>query len=226
MERFTLLIALSAGVLLAGASAVAAPFDITTADGNGADTYVSPSDAPTAHGDVNNMIAWEYVDPHFHKIYMRFDLSAIAQPLSSAKLTCTTIDGQFAAGTTVWGLNDGDAGELWDESIIWVDAPANDTASGAGFLSNATYLGEFGNITNASGGTGDFSADALKDFLNADTDGVATFMCGSPNGFTYLATKENGVMAGPTLTVEEIPEPTTLSLIGLGVLGLLRRRRA
>ena len=237
MKRFTLLIALSAGVLLTGALGVAAPFDITTADGNGADTYVNNGEPDVNHSADNHMIVWDYnptADLRY-KGYVRFDLSAIAQPLSSATLTCTTMDGQFPPDTTIWGLNDGDAGELWVEAdLTWNNAPANDTSTPAGFLSNATYLGVFGNITNAAGGTGDFSADALKDFLNADNDGVATFMFGSPgetldpptNGFAYWATKENTVHAPPTLTVEEIPEPATLSLIGLGVLGLLRRRRA
>ena len=237
MKLLTLLTALSAVVLLTGTVAVAVPFDITTGDGNGADTYVQNGVPTGNYGADDHMIVWDYnptADLRY-KGYVRFDLSAIAQPLSSATLTCTTMDGQFPPDTTIWGLDDADAGELWDElGINWNNAPANDTSTPAGFLGNATYLGVFGNITNVAGGTGDFSGASLVNFLNADTDGVATLMFGSPgetldpptNGFAYWATKENTVHAPPTLTVEEIPEPATLSLIGLGVLGLLRRRRA
>ena len=239
MKLLTLLTALSAVVLLTGTVAVAVPFDITTADGNGADTYVNDQQPDVNHSADDHMIAWDWLNPGpgvflWYKMYTRFDLSAIAQPLSSAKLTCTTLDGQFPPGTSIWALDDGDAGEAWVEAdITWNNAPANDTA-GNGFLSNATYVGDFENINPVAGGTGDFSGAALLNFLNADTDGLATFMILSPgetldppnNGFTYLASKENAVLAPPTLTVEEIPEPATLSLIGLGVLGLLRRRRA
>ena len=185
MKLLTLLTALSAVVLLTGTVAVAVPFDITTADGNGADTYVNDQQPDVNHSADDHMIAWDWLNPGpgvflWYKMYTRFDLSAIAQPLSSAKLTCTTLDGQFPPGTSIWALDDGDAGEAWVEAdITWNNAPANDTA-GNGFLSNATYVGDFENINPVAGGTGDFSGAALKDFVNADTDGLATFMILSP----------------------------------------------
>ena len=178
MKLLTLLTALSAVVLLTGTVAVAVPFDITTGDGNGADTYVQNGVPTGNYGADDHMIVWDYnptADLRY-KGYVRFDLSAIAQPLSSAKLTCTTLDGQFPPGTSIWALDDGDAGEAWVEAdITWNNAPANDTA-GNGFLSNATYVGDFENINPVAGGTGDFSGAALLNFLNADTDGLATFM--------------------------------------------------
>ena len=185
------------------------PFDITTADGNGADADVPVSGAQD--GSYDNVVVWS--GGGGIKGYMRFDVSSITKDLDLARLTVTTIDGQFAPGTTAWGLDDGDPGESWDEStIVWNTAPANDTNSTVAFLANATYLGVFVNINNVAGGTGDVSGAALKNFLNADTDGQVTLMFASPNGFTYLASKEHATLAPPTLTVRESPQrqPTLL----------------
>lgn len=183
-------------------------FSITTADGSGADTYVQESAPGTNHGAEDNVIAW--TNAGSYKVYVRFDLSAVTGSSAGARLICTTIDGQFKPATTVWGLDDGDAGESWGESTItWNNAPANDTSDATNFLGNATFLGVFGSIENVAGGTGDFSGDALRDFLNADTDGRATFMFASPNGFTYLAPKERAdvTQAPPTLVVTASPPP-------------------
>ena len=193
---------------------ITGPFEISTGDGlNGADTYVSNYDNTGTGGSISpdtnfgandHMIAWDFTEDARYKIYVRFDLSSVTRPLASATLTATTIDGQFAAGTTVWGLNDGDAGEFWDEmTISWNNAPANDMASGTGFLPNATYLGSFANISNVAGGTGDLSSVALTNFLDADTNNAVTLMFASASGFTYLAAKENATFLPPTLTLEQ-----------------------
>ena len=204
MKRLSLPALIAVVELLGATWVVAAPFDITTADGNGADTWIQQISPNASLGAQDNMIAW--TNAGSYKIYVRFDLSAITGSLACARLTCTTIDGQFKPGTTVWGLNDGDAGESWGElTTTWDNAPANDTGDATNFLGSATYLGVFGNINNVAGGTGDFSSDGLKDFLNADTDGQVTFMFASPNGFTYLAPKEHATLAPPTLFVRVGP---------------------
>ena len=212
MKRFTLLTALSAALLLPATLGMAFELVITTADGVGADANVTTEASGAAVGpdgnlgDADNLVIWDFtaeVEELRYKAYARFDLSPIVDTIALAKLTFTTIDGQFAAGTTIWSLNDGDAGELWEEmEITWNNAPANDLVSATEFLANATFLGEFENISNVAGGTGDFSGAALTDFLNADTDGVATLMFASPNGFTYIAPKEHLTLDPPTLTVE------------------------
>ena len=193
----------AASVLLSSQLAMAVPFDVTTGDiaspvAHGADTFVNNSEADINHGAETLMIAWDWWNPGpeewlWYKTYVRFAYDfnpempdGSTEPLTSATLTCTTLDGQFPPGTTIWGLDDGDPGENWDElGITWNNAPANDTA-GNGLLSNATYLGEFNSPElqypdpAAAGGTGDFSGDALKDFLNADTNSLATLMILSP----------------------------------------------
>ena len=202
-----------AGALLLSVGTAAAAFQLTP----DADSYVNNQQGDVNHSADDHVIAWDWFNPGpgqwlEYKAYMRFDLSTLTLPLDTARLILTTIDGQFPPGTSLWGLNDGDPGEAWVEAdITWNNAPANDTAGDHpnGLLSNATYLGDFTNIEQGvAGGTGDFSGVTLKDFVNADTDGLATFIVLSPgetleppnNGFVYIATKEHAELDAPILT--------------------------
>ena len=217
------LMAMVAGAILLSVGTAGA-IDITTADGNGADTYVQNRWLDDNHSVEHDMIGWDwwYEDEGrmlWYKMYFRFDVSSLTLPLTTNfKLTCATGDGQFPRGTSVWGLNDGDPGESWvEEELTWNNAPANDTTSYA-LLSNATSLGDFNTPRlqypdpDAMGGTGDLCGDALNDFVNADTDGLVTFIILSPgetgegdtyhNGFVFLVTKENTKYAHPTLTTD------------------------
>ena len=133
----------------------------------------------------------------------------------SATLTVIT-EGQWKAGVTVWGLNDGDVGESWAENATaGPESPANDLTDGTNFLSNATYLGTFGTIAEVAGNSTTFSGDALKDFLNADTDGLATLMFASPNGYSDWAAREHATYAPPTLTLKPTrgKDPVALLLV-------------
>jgi hypothetical protein len=63
----------------------------------------------------------------------------------------------------------------------------------------------------------------LADFLSADTNKMVTFIFIGTNNEGEIASKEHGTFMAPTLTL--IPEPTTLVLLGLGSVVLLRRRK-
>ena len=212
MKRFSILCLIAVTTLLYGTLAVAIPFDITTGDGNGADAYVSYQNGDTGArgGATADLIAWNNPSNWLYKVYLRFDVASLRKPIISAKLTITTVDGQFRTSPpcAVWGLNDGDPGESWSGSTIdWINAPANDTSSGTNLLANATFLGVFENVSAVPGGTGDFSGDALKNFLEADADGKATFIITSPGGYSDFASYEHATLAPPTLTIEETPGP-------------------
>lgn len=157
----------------------------------------------------------------------------------------------------VFGLNDDAAGNDWVEGdgstnlptggttppdqIVWNNAPANDTANNGLDLSQVTFLGQFGvpalnpdleadpiyvsfnNLLSAS-------PDAFLDFLNADSDGLVTFILtrdgggGGPNlGF---ASMEHATALAPQLNLFGVPEPSSALLGLLGLAALARRRRA
>ena len=185
MKWFGFMTVVAAALLLSVGTAAA--LDLTSV----ADTYVQDSVPDGNFSTETSMVIWDWFNPGpadwlWYKGYIQFDVSSVTLPVDTATLTCTTSDGQFPPGTSLWGLNDGDPGEAWVEAdLTWNNAPANDTA-GNGLLSNATYLGDFNTPElqypdpGAIGGKGDVSNAALKDFVNADTDGLATFMILSP----------------------------------------------
>ncbi|MEM6561039.1 MAG: DNRLRE domain-containing protein [Planctomycetota bacterium] len=172
--------------------------------------------------------------------YVRFDVSSLSAGVTAATLT---IEGSFDNGDvngaplTIWGLNDGNAGENWDESAItWSNAPANvNTASGPGVnAAEATLLGSYadGSDVPSGGGPATFTFDdvALTNFLNADTDGFVTLIFtgtsqgGSPISFRFDSKEATGG-SGLTLDATVIPEPASAGLIGAGMLLLTARRR-
>jgi hypothetical protein len=142
----------------------------------------------------------------------------------------------------VFGLNDG-AGDFWVEGnggtdnnpldeIVWSNAPGNDTASGIGLLgAQVTALGQFGVTTSdIAGMTVQFaSTPAFVNFINADSNGSASIILrrdsGGSNNLAFR-TKEFGIASAPLLTLNAIPEPSSFSLVVLGLGFLLYRRRA
>ncbi|MEM9754175.1 MAG: DNRLRE domain-containing protein [Planctomycetota bacterium] len=172
--------------------------------------------------------------------YVRFDVSSLSAGVTAATLT---IEGSFDNGDvngaplTIWGLNDGNAGENWGESTItWLNAPANlNSNSGTGIdASEATLLGSYadGSDVPSGGGAATFTFDdvALVNFLNADTDGLATLIFvaasqgPSPISFRFDSKEATGG-SGLTLDATVIPEPASAGLIGAGMLLLAARRR-
>ena len=182
------------------------------------------------------------------KAYMRFNLSGLAfdrtTSLADATLRLNFVD-SGAGGTgndtswlfEVYGLADGDPGEGWLESeITWNNAPANDTDSGHELLANALSLGTF-SLTGKGIGEFGFSSEELIDFIAESTvDDLLTFIIvrdtagtGTETYSHAIGSWEQDAVLGPQLFLvsseQVIPEPTTLALVALGLLGCARRRR-
>ena len=233
--------------LLAAPSAFA--LTITTADGVGADTYVrwatNPTDPEpdTNYGSVTSIrVASPFFPPNAfagtRKTYLRFDLSALGSGgVADAELQLTFLGGDADdTEINVWGLDDGDVGESWDESTItWNNAPGNFQSHWIPDLNRTTQLGSFvraGDAQNLDVLT--FSSASLVDFLNADTDGQVTILLtgnsSSATDFSSLASKESAAVGTgnaipPTLEIT-VPEPAAALLLLVGLLGAARFRTA
>lgn len=173
------------------------------------------------------------------KVYIRFDLSTVSGPITSATLALNvTVPRDGTA--YLYGLNDLHAGEAWVEGngetgvpvpsttppdpIVWHNSPAVSNNTTAFDTNHSVLLGSFSTST----ATVSFSSAALADFVNADTDDLVTLMlAGGHTSTVRFASKEHGAAAGPTLELDVpldvVPEPTALGLIG--IVSLLARRR-
>jgi hypothetical protein len=184
--------------------------------------------------------------------YVRYDITGVDPALySSATLsgtfTASSYNGPTGGGSwNVYGLNDdvvaagGIQGNDWIESDInYSNAAGVDNAAAEGtfaFTSDATPLGtlSFDGVDVQplpfSSNTTDLNLTA---FLNADTDGLVTFMFMdvAQNGHEYRINSKEGSVSdghGP-MTLNFVPEPATsclLSLAAIGMLGFSTRRRS
>jgi hypothetical protein len=175
-------------------------------------------------------------DQFHRKGYVRFDTSAIDFTATDASLDLTVSDETLLSAEIatihVYGITNQSLDSVaLDSNITWANAPANDTASGyKADLSKAMLLGSFTYQGNEPVGTvKTFSSSAFIDFLNADTNGLVTFVLGrtdpgaGKDRNVIFAGDTHATYAAPTLTV--IPEPATLGMVGMAGLLLLIRRR-
>jgi hypothetical protein len=156
-----------------------------------------------------------------NKSWLQFDISGIAGTIQSATLTIYAITD--AKSYYVSGLKDG-VDETWSaDTIDWFSAPGNDITSGSALDPALTVPLYFVNPTVANGA---YSGDVTA-FVATDTDGLVTFIL-TAGGTTYLYNVIEGSYYNPdyvpVLTLEVIPEPASLVLMGLSGLILLRRR--
>lgn len=262
----TALAVIAAGVLAATA-AQGAVITLSTADGQGADSEIRQFDKDNDPGqdpetDVNfgnaeSMNARSSTTRGFNASFVRFDVSGYVSGQFSGPVTfgVTKYRDDETSILTVSGL---------DESVdAWIEGNGGTDNSPAGELDydnapgilqdsdpldgsdiDAALLTDLGTI-DPTGDEGDVltlsNADLLA-FLNADTDGLVTFVIHGPNtsekGVDALATKETTALrsgatiplgsGAPTLTFDgvPVPEPTSLALLAIGGLVGLRRRRS
>jgi hypothetical protein len=220
---------------------VAVTIPITTAEGNGADSYIV-SDSPNVNVNygLSDVISIKHDSGSGfinRKGYLRFDLTEINDIIVdvSLELTFVSAGGSGIANPStyyVYGLINGHTGKNWDElTITWNNAPANNQGSGNGFLAaEVTFLGSF-DLAVLSAEVGDkvtFTSNELINFLQKDTNNLVTLMLTrEQRNFSneHFASKENATLAAPTIFVT-VPEPATILILGLGGLASLLRRKA
>jgi hypothetical protein len=165
-----------------------ATLSLTTATGKGKDAYVYNVEDQKHRSDILLLVKNQGTSPHGklydRKAYVGIDLSSFAgRQVIEASLTFTmdktnmgfaseVPDSTFA----VYGLTD-ESLDSWDESTLtWDTAPANRFGGAALDLSKVKKIGTFDVAQGVYSGTRSISDPALVDFLNSDTNQMATFI--------------------------------------------------
>ena len=195
---------------------------ISTALGRGKDAYVRRKYSMEHHSDILLLVKYAAAtSPDYdRKAYIGIDLAALAgMKAVEARLSLTFAptgmgfssaapDATFA----IYGLTDEKLDD-WDEQAIrWNNAPAANLSDGKSLdPSKVVPIGTFTIVQGELTGTRSVEGKALTDFVNADTNGLATFIVvretrgrGGPDLVHGFANKKHPDLPPPTLrlTVE------------------------
>ncbi len=234
---------------LLAATAQASLFDITTKDASGGDASLHENIPDSGNDDSTVTVRSRLIsgsERHSASVF-RFGVAVLDGAATSAalKFDVTASDTESFA-IDVFGLVDGTSKGAYTDAD-WPEAFGVTYNNMPGF-SGSNYLnidrnhvpGEtvlLGTINYVGGTAGEISmasTTALVDFINADSNGVATFFLEAQvanvnqDFFVVLRSNKNSISGAefyPTLTVETIPEPATLGLMGFVSAGLLCIRR-
>jgi hypothetical protein len=195
---------------------------ISTAAGRGRDAYVHQ--VPTAsvnRSDVLLLVKNTAESPNFHrKAYASLDLAAArGTTVVQARLVlaCAPTGMGYSsrvpdATFAVYGLID-ESGEAWEEAgFQWSNAPANGPGGAEVDPKKTVKLGTFVLPQGVQTGTVGIDGPALVDFLNRDTNSLATFIIvretmgtGQADLVHGFASRRHPSLPGPTLQLTVVP---------------------
>jgi ferric-dicitrate binding protein FerR (iron transport regulator) len=195
---------------------------ISTATGRGRDTYVQP---PAPPKDVPKAVllvksTTPDVNAYNRKAYIGLDLT----PVSGLQI----VEAQFSlalaptgmgfasevpdATFAVYGLIDESLDEWIDRTILWDNAPANRPGGAALDPAKVVLLGRFEVAQGILSGTREISGPPLVDFLNHDTNGLASLILvretrgsGREDLVHGFAGKYHPHLLPPTLKLRAVP---------------------
>lgn len=167
-------------------------------------------------------------------VMIRFDSTLFGALATSAEFQITvgpssswTIPAAGSNQFKLWGVNDGD---LQDEAVVQAsydpDASVDNIFNAGNPPVKSAQLTDLGNFTANLGDTVTINNAALLAFVQADTNDIVTLVITrnlNNSGNSVFA--DSTSITPPSLTVEAVPEPGSLALLGLGGLAMLRRRR-
>lgn len=163
---------------------------ISTAFGKGKDSYIQSSSKPSRDfgSDPFFRVKYSEMQPELNrKGYVAFDLSSFkGRHFDEAELVLTIEPSDLGFASMVpdstfdvYGLTD-EGEDNWEENgLTWQHAPAHNPDQKERHLPVAEktrLLGRFEIAQGVNRGSRVLRGDALRDFLNADTNGIATFI--------------------------------------------------
>jgi hypothetical protein len=212
-------------VLLSAASSVQALTTVTTAVGNGADTFVGndSKSSPTAtHGTATELESrYAGTDLRFRAAYLRFDISDVGGDMTGAKLV---LDASYLKSSTgrvldVYGLKD-ETLDLWNEGTTnYNNAPGMipDPPTALGYYAidgNLVWLGTIKTppkpnpvVYPVTFESNDVNLPLTNFLTNLDTNKLVTFVLINASGTAAVncedrfASKEHATFLKPTLTL-------------------------
>ena len=166
---------------------------------------------------------------------IRFDISSFSGTLSRAQLGLFDEIGDASELFDIYGLNE--SADTWTESLTHsqaVTAGLADEAIVGGFVTSNAFGGApLTSFTDpADDGTAhdafDVTSGSIFDFLNADTDGLVSFVIVESDvdapGTGFSSRESTVAVQRPLLTLTAVPEPSSIMLL-TGLCGLVAARR-
>jgi hypothetical protein len=244
--------AIMATVLLGGVASASLVTVTTATNGTGGDAMIqndTQSGPTVTSGTGGSMESRDYytvstagvVTSRMKMDFMKFDLSGITDPavsgttLSMATRTSASKTGNYSL--SVYALVDNTLDGWTESTLCYNNAPGMLASALGSFSIDSTKLTLVGNYTfsNPNSSSGPYVSNTtslpLDSFINAELatgNKMLTLLIVEPVQQTtqdvYFYTKENtSSMIAPTLTMNTVPEPMTLAVLGLG--GLFIRRK-
>ncbi|MFW6146039.1 MAG: PEP-CTERM sorting domain-containing protein [Planctomycetota bacterium] len=232
-----LIACLTAVLVVAGVSADAAMFDITS---DTADTTIGLDGDGVAHVHWNGASSLGIGDDNAQ--YSKDDVAAVVmfelpdlggEIIDTANLSCRMSWGKWAlsGGIDVYGVRYASSNSVQASDYGW----GQPLTTGGGTLIQDDFIVHAGESQPMATFETDDAADVVLATWLADAydagaaagDYVFIRFNGdaqSANSYSLVAANHSSEMP-PTLTITTIPEPATLSILALGALAAIRRRR-
>ena len=165
------------------------------------------------------------------KSYIKFDVPADLVTINSVTLRLTNLNvgesDNDGDPVEIWALPDGYDG--WDEAVLaWNQATSSYANDPSGRYFTAGQAVGSGTCNAGKGVATDFSLDVAKmqALVDADGDGLVTLTIAAMTSSYWCDSENSQSSYRPGLIWDyEVPEPATMSLLVLGGLACLRRRR-